>query len=184
MHAALIPHPATPGRAVRSIEVEVSLLAPAELTLRYRVLGDIAGLVLPEPAPPVRTDELWRHSCFEVFVRLSPATTAYCEFNLSPSSEWAAYRFDSYRSGMAKLDISAPAIRTETTAESFTLRALVDLADGTELVHHAAWLVGLAAVIEEGDGRLSYWALAHAPDKPDFHHDHCFALQLPPARQQ
>ncbi|MND06273.1 hypothetical protein D3C83_275510 [compost metagenome] len=39
-------------------------------------------------------------------------------------------------------------------------------------------LVGLAAVIEAADGALSYWALRHAPAKPDFHHRDAFALAL------
>ena len=33
-------------------------------------------------------------------------------------------------------------------------------------------------VIEELDGTKSYWALAHPPGKPDFHHPDCFALTL------
>jgi hypothetical protein len=36
-------------------------------------------------------------------------------------------------------------------------------------------------VIEETNGRKSYWALAHPPGKPDFHHSDCFALGLPAA---
>jgi hypothetical protein len=36
-------------------------------------------------------------------------------------------------------------------------------------------------VIEERNGRKSYWALAHPPGEPDFHHPACFALELPPA---
>ena len=43
----------------------------------------------------------------------------------------------------------------------------------------AALKLGLSAVIEEIDGTKSYWALAHAPGPPDFHHPDCFALQLP-----
>ena len=38
--------------------------------------------------------------------------------------------------------------------------------------------IGLAAVIEETSGTLSYWALRHAPGKPDFHHPDAFALAL------
>ena len=30
--------------------------------------------------------------------------------------------------------------------------------------------IGLSAVIETTDGALSYWALAHPAEKPDFHH--------------
>jgi hypothetical protein len=38
--------------------------------------------------------------------------------------------------------------------------------------------LALAAVVEEDDGRLSYWALQHAPGNPDFHHPECFTLEL------
>jgi hypothetical protein len=37
-------------------------------------------------------------------------------------------------------------------------------------------------VIEEIDGALSYWALRHAPGKPDFHHRDAFALELDEVR--
>jgi len=36
----------------------------------------------------------------------------------------------------------------------------------------------LSAVIEATDGSLSYWALEHPADKPDFHHPDSFALEL------
>jgi hypothetical protein len=41
--------------------------------------------------------------------------------------------------------------------------------------------LGLSAVIEEKDGTLSYWALAHPPGRADFHDPACFALELPAA---
>jgi hypothetical protein len=41
------------------------------------------------------------------------------------------------------------------------------------------WEYGLAAVIEEEGAVKSYWALAHPPGKPDFHHPTCFAATLP-----
>jgi hypothetical protein len=33
-------------------------------------------------------------------------------------------------------------------------------------------------VIEDMTGEFSYWALAHPPGKPDFHHSDCFAHEL------
>jgi hypothetical protein len=38
--------------------------------------------------------------------------------------------------------------------------------------------LALAAVIEDGNGRLSYWALGHPQGKPDFHHPDGFTLEL------
>ncbi len=38
--------------------------------------------------------------------------------------------------------------------------------------------VSLAAVIEEDQGPISYWALAHPPGDPNFHHPDCFVARL------
>jgi hypothetical protein len=38
-------------------------------------------------------------------------------------------------------------------------------------------LLGLTAVVEEENGRLSYWALKHPPGKPDFHSPEGFVLE-------
>jgi hypothetical protein len=37
---------------------------------------------------------------------------------------------------------------------------------------------GAAAVIEEKNGRLTHWALAHPAEQPDFHHRLGFVLQV------
>jgi len=44
----------------------------------------------------------------------------------------------------------------------------------------ATWHLGLTAVIEDGNRRMSYWSVAH-PQRglPDFHHRDCLALELP-----
>jgi hypothetical protein len=41
-------------------------------------------------------------------------------------------------------------------------------------LHRAA----VSAVIEQHDGAISYWALAHPAGKPDFHHRDGFVLKL------
>ena len=64
----------------------------------------------PEATARVRTDELWRTTCFEAFVRTDGG---YVEYNLSPSGAWAAYRFDGYREGMRGLEIAPPFIVTD-----------------------------------------------------------------------
>jgi hypothetical protein len=38
--------------------------------------------------------------------------------------------------------------------------------------------LGLTAVIEQANLAKSYWALAHPPGEPDFHHRDGFALTL------
>ena len=170
-------HPDGAGASVTGIAVEAERSGPGRLALRYLVAGG-SGLVVPPPAPPERTDGLWRHTCFEAFLR-APGEAAYCEFNLSPSGQWAAYRFTGYREGMAPLEpLPTPAVAWRAAADGFELSCVLDLAEVPDLAG-APWRLALSAVIEAAAGRSSYWALAHPPGRADFHHLDGFALDLP-----
>lgn len=174
MRHSLSCHPDTPAHSTASVEVELSVTDSAEILLLFSV-RPTARLALPEPAPPGRADGLWQRTCFELFLK-PQAGEAYFEFNLSPSSQWAAYRFDRYREGMRNLELPlAPHIECTGQGDAFILQAEVDLA----AIPAGRLLTGLSAVIEEADGTKSYWALAHPPGKPDFHHPDCFAATLP-----
>jgi hypothetical protein len=180
MQQSLRRHPDSPCAAVGGIAVDISRSA-SDLILRYAVTGKIDALCIPEAIAPGRTDGLWRHTCFEAFLR-PEAGEAYYEFNFAPSLQWAAYRFNGYRSGMQVAEgFRGPCIEIESEASRLELRAELALSDLPELPKDAAWRLALSAVIEEAHGALSYWALAHPPGKPDFHHADCFALELPPA---
>ncbi|MCJ8156166.1 DOMON-like domain-containing protein [Sphingomonas sp. LaA6.9] len=173
MRLALQLHPESRCRAITRIEVDLACDADM-LTLEFQAIGRIADLRIPNSATPVRRDGLWQHSCFEAFVA---AGGVYHEFNFAPSAEWAAYGFSGYRTGMRDLDIAAPAIQLRAGDELLALTVSLALADLPER-NSAQWQLGLSAIIEESDGNKSYWALAHAPGKPDFHHPDCFAHPL------
>ncbi len=162
-------HPDSAPGAVIAIQVEVTRPGPRLLALRYLVTGATAAILLPRTRPSVRTDNLWQHTCFEAFLANPPG---YLELNFSPSTEWAAWRFDSHRSGMREARIMPPRIETLIGFDRFELRV--------ELAMPVLGPMGLSAVIEQKDGNISHWALAHPPGQPDFHHDACFALELPP----
>ena len=164
--------------AVTRIDVEVSRPRPGNLLLHYFVTGKTSDLLTRRATVSLRTDELWRHTCFEAFVRASPSA-AYYEFNFAHSTQWAAYRFGAYRDKMCETsEVSAPRIDVQSSGELYELQASLALA-GTDLPSDAVWCLGLSAVIEETSGRKSYWALAHPLGKVDFHHADCFAYELP-----
>lgn len=172
MRERLVRHPDTPCDAVTEIDVGITRVAPGALKLTYVVRGELGRLVLPPPARPSRTDELWRHTCFEAFAR-APGAEGYLEFNFAPSGQWAAYRFDGYRQGMRLAeDVVLPNVALRKGPGWLELTALADVGDGPVRL-------GLSAVIEAADGRRSYWALRHPPEKPDFHHPDCFAVEIP-----
>jgi len=187
MRHTLRLHPDSLCAAATRIEVDIARPRPGSLILSYVVSGRISDLRLPPIVAAARADELWRHTCFEAFVRPAPGD-AYYEFNFAPSTQWAAYRFGSYRSGMhAATEISAPRIEVQSAPERYTLQAALDLSSLPALTlpsparvegKGGRWRLGLSAVIEETSGRKSYWALAHPPDKADFHHSDCFAVEI------
>ncbi|HYD88411.1 MAG TPA: DOMON-like domain-containing protein [Vitreimonas sp.] len=169
----LKPHPETPARAVSAVEAEVHAPSAGQVRLRFEVRGALESLQIPAPADPERTDELWKHTCFEVFARVAGAE-GYDEFNFSPSTQWAVYRFDGYRAGMMKPEVLAPRVEGGIEGDAYVLHAAFDLPG------MGPWRVGLAAVMEEAEGTKSYWALTHPPGKPDFHHADAFVFELRP----
>lgn len=177
MLVTLKPHPDTPGPAIR-IAVEVLRPRTAAVELRYVMSGEVSRVVLPESVRPSRADELWRTTCFEAFIEKTGG--GYGELNLSPTGRWAAYEFTGYREGMyGHPGVEKRDSRRVRDEAGFSLAGTFDL-DRMIGDRPAPWRMGLSAVIEDIDGGLSYWALAHPPGKPDFHHPDSFALILPP----
>ena len=130
--------------------------------------ADLDRLRIPGRRPARFADGLWRHTCFEVFLARK-GSRAYREYNLAPSSEWAGYAFQKYR---LRGNGTAPRPRIRIRRSGGVLKLDARIAAKGRL------RVGLSAVIEEKNGELSYWALRHAPGKPDFHHRRAFALEV------
>jgi hypothetical protein len=148
------------------------------LRLRYLIEGSIDKLAIPEQVPSRAASELWRHTCFEAFIAGSNSSV-YCEFNFSPSTEWAAYGFSRYREGMAPLECgTARPIEVRRSEDRLELTAPITCMALSALPGRGAIRVALATIVEEKSGRLSYWALAHPANQPDFHHPDSFVLHL------
>jgi hypothetical protein len=176
---------------VRAVGVRVEQVGEHALALHYRVEGDLDELRWPASRASAHTDGLWQHTCFEAFVKHGNAR-AYLELNFSPSSEWAAYSFDDYRTGMQpRKPRHPPEITTAQRGDgSLEMDVSVDL-DGLFAKRARAdarraspektnrLRLSVAAVLEDRRGHLSYWALAHPSERPDFHHPDAFVFWLP-----
>lgn len=174
---ALRQHPDFPPLAVTAVEARIIGVDANWLRARWRIEGS-QQLVVPAFAGKGRADELWKTTCFELF--LKPAGgEAYCEFNLSPSERWNAYDFTSYRAGMGERPLPREPECTMRLGSSF---AIFDAAIPVAGVPQGDCTMGMSAVIEEHGGQVSYWALAHPERKPDFHDPACFAAVLPAAK--
>jgi hypothetical protein len=153
-------------------------LDSAGLQLVYGVAGNCAALRIPHATEkPSPADGLWRHTCLEAFVAVE-GEEAYREFNFSPSGQWAVYSFASERVRTPlKVDAALqPSIQIHSSSEQLTLAAHLPW---TALPPRGSSLcIALSAVIEAANGRLSYWALEHPCEQPDFHHPAGRTLRL------
>ncbi len=98
------------------------------LHLSYELSGDLTQIRIPAPQPPIATDGLWEHTCFEVFVAVE-GEEGYHEFNFSPSGQWAAYAFSDYRVRRAWAVSQAPVINITQTNRHLLLEAVIATAD-------------------------------------------------------
>lgn len=180
----LRPHPSTPRRAdagapqAGRVLATMCVGADGSAWFEFRVEEVREELRIPPPAPAGAADGLWQHTCFEAFIGV-PGEPGYREFNFSPSGQWAVYDFRAWRErDPAFVPGAAPQLRVEPRADGLLLEAQVPagllprVPPGTELE------VGLAAVLERGDGALEYWAVQHVAAQPDFHARSTFVLML------
>lgn len=170
-HRSMLPSP--PFAVWASAERSAAFGEAATLALWFGVKAPIGRFKVPEPSgEPQRRDGLWRSTCFECFLK-EEGQDAYCEWNFSPSSDWAAYDFTAERDGMSEALVQfAPSIRIEDNLTWWGVGATLAIPSAPR------FRLALSAVLEEQDESKTYWALHHPGPEPDFHHPDCFTAAL------
>jgi hypothetical protein len=188
----LVCHPSIGITPVRAITASLRVQDGSRegdtqsLVATWRLEAELDALRIPARVRPCTADDLWRHTCFELFVRRG-RETAYREVNVSPSSAWALYAFEGYRAGMQPVEPlrAVPSIELHYDSRVLALTAhlpfdLIAERDATGRRSRDDELrLNVAAVIEDRHGTLSYWALTHPdPLRPDFHHPDGFVHEI------
>lgn len=185
----LSPWPGPAAAAELDLRADAAIDAD-RLLLRYdlRWTPDWAPLLQPplQPPPqnPQRRDGLWQQTCFEAFV--APANTeTYWEINLAPWGDWNVYALSGYRQGLRPeraIDALPFSEQRWLEAGRSVLQLEVRVPLPPPLLAAGSLQLGLSAVIAHDPARhgeeLSYWALAHRGDQPDFHDRRSWILTL------
>ena len=162
---SLILHPDCTSGPIQSVTASLEA-TPDGCKAVFKLEGDIAAIKVPRQEEAERTDNLWKTTCFEIFWQ-PDGGSYYREFNLSPSTRWAAYDFDDFREGMRDAPADSVAIACTRDAGQLVLEAEVI----SELP--AAANVALNAIVEDKEGNIQFWALAFQDGKPEFHSETC-----------
>ena len=183
----LVAHP-TCGELASVGAVTVRVTAtPNVLRLSYdlqsHVTIKIPGLHAERAS---RRDELWLHTCCELFARDPEHPGPYLEFNFSPSGDWASYAFDGALRGMRSVpwpdSVEPPNVKStmaQTESDPFRHRLVVDLSIPRSMLGSYSQL--FPTVVMETMAGTSLWAIWHPIDRPHFHHPDNFlrALEIP-----
>jgi hypothetical protein len=172
---SLIPFPAP---AIPDITISGKIAyRDHRIVLNYRLAGNLEDIVLPASSNPGRKDDLWKATCFELFVALKNQPQ-YWEFNLSPSGDWNVYRMDAYRrvGFREETSIQQLSLDVQRVDDALTLEAEIDL--NSIFQRNDDLEIGITAVIQIEDGSETYWALAHPAPQADFHLRESFILPL------
>ena len=147
------------------------------IVFRYVLRAQIPRVRIPPPQPVERADGF---GSTRVSKPLSwrPARRATTSSISRRRGQWAVYRFEAtarefVRAPRCTAGNLGPPLRRSSRARGG--RAPADL---TAWQGRPRCKLALTAVVEDDNGTLSYWALKHAPGKPDFHHPDGFVLEL------
>jgi len=169
-----------PGRAAAALAITCTIGRQSHLLqVDFKLQGDLKAVAIPPLARrPARRQQLWESTCLECFVA-AEASPAYREFNLSPSGDWNAYRFDDYRRGLRE-EKALPKLTVKIQREPglLCLGAMIDL--GGLGLDRQTLVMGVAAVVRTSGGRNTYWAAVHPGPEPDFHRREAFILKAAP----
>jgi hypothetical protein len=159
-------HPQSPCddvEVIADVDVEAGMLV-----VRYAIVGD--RVRIPAAGTTLDPERLWAHTCCELVV--APALgESYVEWNFSPSGQIARFEFSGYRTRIPSGPTVAASSAVIVEGHALRLDARVPLpADAARM--------SLTTVVEDKSGALSYWALRHPCERPDFHHADGFALEL------
>jgi hypothetical protein len=165
------------------VTVQVTATSQA-LTLSYdlrsRVAIKIPGLRAERAS---RCNELWLHTCCELFARDPEQVGPYQEFNFSPAGDWSAYVFDGVLRGMRSVSwsdsIGPPTVKStiaQVESDPFPYRLVVDLSIPGAVLGSQSQL--FPTVVLETMGGTSFWAIWHPSDRPNFHHPDNFLRAL------
>ncbi len=164
----LISFNSTPLTEALKLSAKSLRSSPQVIELEFIVEGPLHSISWADlnSEPVQRRDELWKSTCFEAFLSLSAEPSQpYLEINCSPRGDWNIYSFDSYRQGMTPSpDLVAQLIKRDVQPEYavFTVQIRGPLPS-------EPLLTSLTAVVQFVDGTISYWALQHSQEKPNFH---------------
>ena len=149
------------------IDIEASFsLSAKSLTLKFLLHGAFSNYLFPTNKTSTRTNELWRATCFELFLK-NPNAKEYWELNIAPSGAWNFYRFSDYKKDMQE---ESRVLRSKVVFKKERDEVEVNVKiDFTEKLFDENVEFNLALILLDVEERRHFFTLNPKESMPDFH---------------
>ncbi len=149
------------------LNIESTLTLNAnKISLHFKISGAIKKYQFPQKEELKRASELWKATCFELFLANSKTQTYY-EINISPTLHWNIYRLEVYRAEPKEFVVSSePLIKSREDKEHYKIDfelacKELDLAEFDQY--------NLAVILLNKQNEREFWAVNPVGESPDFH---------------
>ena len=153
------------------LKVEATLeVLQQKIKLNFQVIGNRKAYVinskLENEEKIERKDELWKSTCFELFIANSPSEEYY-EINISPFGEWNIYHLNAYKVGFKEFrEVSKPIIKM--TKENYKYRLSFEIEFNQRIFNNEGLSFNLATIILDKNNLRHFYSIC--PRKTaDFH---------------
>lgn len=146
------------------------------VALEFTISNLIDSIILPSRKnKPQRTIGLWNATCFELFLK-NRGANEYVEFNFSPTHDWNCFKFQNQNDELKEwIQVKKVEITSFRDANLYQLKAVFlksQLPSNFQNVERL--LFSTTTVLKHSDDSLSYWAIKHTDNRPNFHHPESF----------
>ncbi len=149
------------------------------IELTYLITGDTSKIITSAISDnPQRIIGLWESTCFEFFIRKNDPKE-YMEFNFSPSLDWNCFEFRNNIDQLTQWSFKGNfKINFDKSSNQIEMKVIIPKSVLFEEFKDLNNLnYSLTAVLKSNDGKdedLSYWAITHKDERPNFHHPDSF----------
>ena len=150
-----------------NITAEASFtLTSQRLELSFVLQGVDNHYLFERESQVKRADELWKATCFEMFIKNSNAKE-YWELNIAPNGSWNFYRFSDYKKDMQEESrVLTPKVLFKQERDEVSVSIKVDF---MEKLFDERVDFNLALILLDMEGKRHFFTLNPKDGVADFH---------------
>lgn len=158
----------TSNNGISNLSISTTLqLQSNRIELRFVIKGGLDEYLFPQKSKQIRANELWKATCFELFLA-NGQKEDYYELNFSSSLAWNFYYLSAYRAEVQEVELlSEPKIETHIKEDAFQISFELEV---EACLLEQFDIYNVTSILLTQENERTFWSEKHLTVVPDFHH--------------